>query len=142
MGLFGPSYNKLCEKAIAALDAKDLELASTLLMEAIKKDQQHPRAFGWLGMTYREAASEFSLSNDLAKANEYGTMAIRAFNEAILRETDIGMKAQIWWQLGQVQGMLGRKDDQRLSFAEADKLIPNFIKDQKDALLGQAFGNP
>ena len=64
MGLFGPSYHRLCEKGIKAFESGDLEAASDLFMKAIKKEPQQPRAFGWLGMTYQQAVDQFALREE------------------------------------------------------------------------------
>jgi tetratricopeptide (TPR) repeat protein len=135
MGLFGPSYHKLCEKGIAALEAGDLETASELFMKAMRKDPSQPRAFFWLGATYQQAASEFGLQGNQSEAEEYGELSVKAFDEAIQRETDPELKAMAWRQRGITLGGLGRTADRDASWHEADKVIPGFTsKAQKELL--------
>lgn len=126
MGLFGNSYNDLCKKGIEALESGDVEKASEYFMQALRKDQNQPRAFAWLGMTYQEAVNAFFRQDEPVKAKEYGELAIKAFGEAIRRETDTDLKAEVWWQRGVTLGALDRISERDASWNEADKIIPGF----------------
>src|SRR5258707_15404032 len=44
--------------------------------------------FGWLGMTYQRASRDFFFQGDKAKHEEYGGLALKAFDEAVRREKD------------------------------------------------------
>lgn len=127
MGLFGHSYNGLCKKGIEALESGDEEKASEYFMQAIRKDQNQPRAFACLGMTYQEAVNaSFFRQDEPVKAKEYDELAIRAFDEAIRRETDTDLKAEEWWQRGVTLGVLDRMSERDASWNEAGKVVPGF----------------
>lgn len=131
MGLFGHSYNDLCKKGREALESGDEEKASEHFLQAIRNDQSKPRAFAWLGMTYQEAVNAFLRQDEPVKAKEYGELAIRAFDEAIRRETDPALKAEEWWQRGVTLGAMDRTSERDASWNEAEKAVPGFSSKRK-----------
>jgi tetratricopeptide (TPR) repeat protein len=140
MGLFSPSYHGLCKKGIQALESGDVEGASDLFLKAMQMDPSQPRAFGWLGHTYFAAADQFWRAGQKTEQHEYLEQAIRAFDEAIARESDAELKADFWWQKGAGLRLLGRDDSEALR--EADKVIPGFNEKRRQhnlALLRQSM---
>lgn len=131
MGLFSPSYHRLCEQGILAFNAGDFETASERFLSAIQKDQQAPRAFGWLGMTYQAATNR----SDGADAAQWADLAIRAFGEAINHETDPDLKAEFLWQRGVTFGSMSRPEEQNASWKEADKIVPGFVEKRRTAVM-------
>lgn len=95
-------------------------------MKAIEKDSRHPRAYGWLGFVYQQASGDFSLGGDARQAQEFGELALKAFDEGIRREDDVNIKAELWWQRGNMLRSLKRQAEASASDREADALIPGF----------------
>jgi tetratricopeptide (TPR) repeat protein len=140
MGLFGNSYHQLCEKAIEALEGNDIERASKLLLAAIAKDNSQPRAFHWLGMTYNAASSAFAMQGDSARQIAFGEQALRAFDDAIKRETDAPLKAEQFWQRAAALRGLNRTKESEDSLAHADEAVPGFLARRHQEMM-QALEN-
>jgi len=129
MGFFSPSYHGLCKKGIQALESGDVDGASELFLKAMRIDPSQPRAFGWLGYCYVAAGTHFGLSGEETSKREYLELALKAFDEAIVRESDAELKADFWWQKGACLRLLGREDSATLQ--EADKVIPGYTEKRK-----------
>ncbi len=129
MRIFGSSYHDLCKKGWDALSSGDLETANKLSLKAIKLDKTHPRAFSLLGWCYQEAGDRCWRVGNEIEYREYLDLAIKAFDDAIRRETDAELTAQFWWQKGSCLRGLGRDDTE--SLREADKAVPGFCAKQK-----------
>jgi tetratricopeptide (TPR) repeat protein len=134
MGLFGSSYHGLCKKGIQALESGDVGGASELFLKAMRMDPSQPRAFGWLGYCYVGAADYFWRAGEQTNQREYLELAIKAFDEAIVRQSDAQSKADFWWQKGMCLRALGRDDSEALQ--EADKQLPGFNARRKQTNLG------
>jgi tetratricopeptide (TPR) repeat protein len=135
MGLFSTSYHDLCEKGKKAFNSGNLEKAIELFLKAIEKDPHHPRAFGWLGMTYGKASNFFFMQGDDDNEKKFCEWSVKAFDEAIQRETDPQMKAEHWWQRGVALGGLHRLEERDASWREADKIVSGYTTKRREGLM-------
>jgi tetratricopeptide (TPR) repeat protein len=139
MGLFGTSYNELCRKAIKAIDEGRLDQALNLALKAVSKDATQSRAFFWVGTLYNQAAAEASFAGQIQDQERLLLQAVESFDKAIARETDLEMKAELYWQKSGCVRMLGRNEDAEAATRAADNIMPGFtqgrIQENKDALV-------
>lgn len=121
---FTSVYRRFCNQAFDALKTGNADMAKVLFEQAIRWDRRRPRAFAGLGTTYLYAAGGATARGDDAAKLQYGDLSVRAFDEALRRETDPEWKAEHLWQKGVVLGLLGRMPEREPCWREADGLVP------------------
>lgn len=108
------------------MDSENWAEAEDLFLKAIEKDPQPSSAYAYLGRVYQKMAGYYANEED--EKTKHVELSLRAFDEAIRRQTTDESRARYWWLKGISFGLVGQTAYKERAFQDADKLQPGFTE--------------